>query len=200
MLSNKLIKILFIFFAGNVFCLKSYSQSGDSLKIDYNYINSVPQNASVYLNDKLAGETPFRFTKESADTLTSVTITLKLKGYIDYSFSLNKSDMPVNKTVNLVPLNKLAVKEGNNIEENTVNFFKTPRKIVPIVVSSVISGGSGVLSYYFKKLADENYDEYLATGSRDKFDKTRKYDLYSGIFLAAFQVGFAALIYFLLID
>lgn len=200
MLSKKYFKILLIVFAGSIFCLDSYSQNGDSLKIDYNYINSVPQNASVYLNDNLAGETPFRFTKESADTLNSVTITLKLKGYIDYTFSLNKSDMPVNKTINLVPSNKLSVKNEKNTEENTVDYFKTPRKIVPIVVTSVISAGSGALSYYFKKLANDNYDQYLATGNRDKFDKTKKYDLYSGIFLAAFQVGFAVLIYFLLID
>ncbi len=200
MLSNNLYKILFLLLSGNAFCINLYAQSGDSLKIDYNFINSVPQNAEVYLNDKLQGETPFRFTKESVDTLNSVNITLKLKDYIDYSFTLNTSDMPVNKTINLVPKNKLSLKEENNVEENSVDYFKTPRKIVPIVVTSVVSAGSGVLSYYFKKLADDNYDEYLATGNRDKFDKTKKYDIYSGIFLAAFQVGFAALIYFLLLD
>lgn len=198
--SKRIFQILLLVIAGNIFCLNSFAQNGDSLKIDYNYINSVPQNAEVYLNDKLSGETPFRFPKQSVDTLNSVTVTLKLKGYIDYSFNLPASDMPVNKTINLVPKNKLTVKDDSKVEENTVNFFKTPRKIIPIVVTSVISAGSGVLSYYFKKLADENYDEYLATGNRDKFDKTKKYDVYSGVFLAAFQIGFAALIYFLLID
>jgi len=200
MLNKRIFQILLPVIAGNFFCLNSFAQNGDSLKIDYNYINSVPQNAEVYLNDKLSGETPFRFPKQSIDTSNSITVTLKLKGYLDYSFELIPGVMPVNKTINLVPKNKLSVKDGGNVEENTVDYFKAPRKIVPIVVSSVISAGSGVLSYYFKKLADENYDEYLATGNRDKFNKTRQYDLYSGISLAAFQLGFGALIYFLLID
>jgi hypothetical protein len=197
---NRLIlKILFLLLAGSIFRLNLYAQS-DSLKIDYGFINSIPQNAEVYVNGRHWGETPFRFTKASIDSLSSVNITIKLKDYIDYSFTLNVSEMPVNKTITLVPKNKLSLKEESSVEENTVNYFKTPRKIIPIVISSAVTAGSGILSYYFKKLADDNYDEYLATGNRDKFDKTKKYDIYSGVFLAAFQVGFAALIYFLLLD
>jgi hypothetical protein len=191
-----LVVILTVCFGAN----DSFAQQEDSLKIDYNYINSIPQNARVYLNDSLAGETPFRFVKPLQDSAQNINVTLKLKGYVDYSFKISKSEMTVNKTITLVPNSKLSLNNTNPVEENTVNFFKTPRKIVPIVISSVVAAGSGVLSYYYKKLANEKYDEYLATGNRDKFDQTKKYDLYSGIFLAAFQVGLAVFLYFLLID
>jgi hypothetical protein len=197
---NKVLKLLIIILLVCIVSVRSFAQQEDSLKIDYNYINSIPQNAKVFLNDSLAGETPFRFVNPAGDSSRSISITLKLEGFIDYSFKINPEDMPVNKTISLVPKNKLSLTNNNPVEENTVNFFKTPRKIVPIVISSVVAAGSGVLSYYYKKLANDRYDEYLATGNRDKFDQTKKYDLYSGIFLAAFQVGFAVFLYFLLID
>ena len=108
--------------------------------------------------------------------------------------------MPLNKTINLVPVNKLSLKENKQVEINSDDYFKSPRKVVPIVVTSVITAGSGVLSYYFKKIANDRYDEYLATGNQKKFDETKKYDLYSGLCLAAFQIGLAVFIYFLLID
>ena len=178
----------------------TYAQSKDSLTIDYSYINTIPQNAGVFLNDSLAGETPFRFINYAFDSSKGLEITIKLEGYIDYSFNVTEADLPLNKIVNLVPVNKLTIRENKQVEVNDNNYFKSPRKVVPIVVSSVITAGSGVLSYYFKKLANDRYDEYLATGDQKKFDQTKKYDLYSGLFLAAFQIGFAALIYFLLID
>jgi hypothetical protein len=184
------------------FLLTAYAcaQTGDSLTIKYNYINSLPQNAKVYFNDNFAGETPFRFTSEQVDTGKSLTITLKLEGYLDYPFNATPSDFPINKSVTLIPVNNLSLMNDKLVEENKSSYFKTPRKVVPIVITSVISAGSGVLSFYFKKTANDKYDEYLATGNKDKFDETKKYDLYSGIFLALFQVGLAGLLYFLLID
>ena len=198
MQKNKIISVLI--FLVSFSAAELYAQQRDSLTIDYNYINSVPQNAKVYLNDSLAGETPFRFVNRDMDTSKGLVITIKLEGYIDYSFNVTEADLPLNKIVNLVPVNKLTIRENKQVEVNDNNYFKSPRKVVPIVVSSVITAGSGVLSYYFKKLANDRYDEYLATGDQKKFDQTKKYDLYSGLFLAAFQIGFAALIYFLLID
>jgi PEGA domain len=197
---NKILYLPLIIFAVCFASADSFAQQEDSLRIDYNYINSIPQNAMVFLNDSLAGETPFRFIKSPEDSSLSLTVTLKLEGYIDYSFHISPGDMPVNKTITLVLKNKLSLNSEKQVEVNSADYFKTPRKIVPIVVSSVVAAGSGALSYYFKKLANDRYDEYLATGNRDKFDQTKKYDLYSGIFLAAFQVGFAVFLYFLLID
>jgi hypothetical protein len=196
-MQNKFLKIISVLFI-LLFVSSVYAQ--DSLTINYSFINSIPQNAKVYLNDTFAGETPYRFLAEQTDTANPLNVILKLEGYIDYSFSVTSGELPLNKTIALVPINKLSLKKEQTVIEDKNSYFKTPRKIIPIVVSSVISAGSGVLSYYYKKLANERYDEYLATGSRDKFDETKKYDLYSGIFLAAFQVALAGLLYFLLID
>lgn len=198
-MQNKYLKISSVIF---ILLLASsvYTQEQDSLTINYSFINSIPQNSKVYLNETFAGETPYRFTAEQIDTAKPLNIVIKHEGYVDYSFSVTHGELPINKTITLVPLNKLSLKKEQTVTENKSSYFKTPRKIVPIVVTSVISAGSGVLSYYYKKLANERYDEYLATGNRDKFDETKKYDLYSGIFLAAFQVALAGLLYFLLID
>jgi hypothetical protein len=196
-MQNKYLKISSAVFI-LLFASSAYAQ--DSLTINYSFINSIPQNAKVYLNDTFAGETPYRFTEEQTDTTKPLNIVLKLEGYIDYSFSVTPDELPLNKTIMLVPLNKLSLKKEQTVIEDKSSYFKTPRKIIPIVVTSVISAGSGVLSYYYKKLANERYDEYLATGNREKFDDTKKYDLYSGIFLAAFQVALAGMLYFLLIE
>lgn len=198
-MQNKYLKISSVIF---ILLLASsvYTQEQDSLTINYSFINSIPQNSKVYLNETFAGETPYRFTAEQIDTAKPLNIVIKHEGYVDYSFSVTHGELSINKTITLVPLNKLSLKKEQTVTENKSSYFKTPRKIVPIVVTSVISAGSGVLSYYYKKLANERYDEYLATGNRDKFDETKKYDLYSGIFLAAFQVALAGLLYFLLID
>jgi hypothetical protein len=196
---NKIYKIFPVLFI-LLFASLSYSQADDSVKINYSFINSIPQNAKVYLNDTLAGETPFRFTSEQTDTSKPLNIILKLEGYLDYSFSITSAELLLNKTISLVPIKELSLKKEKTVMEDKSSYFKTPRKVVPIVVTSVISAGSGVLSYYYKKLANESYDEYLTTGNSDKFDETKKYDLYSGIFLAAFQAALVGLLYFLLID
>jgi len=197
-MQNKIVKILSAIFIFLAVC--TFAQTQDSLTIKYSFINSVPQNAKVFINDTYSGETPYRFTNEQIDTTKPLSIILKLEGYIDYSFNVSAGELPLNKTIMLVPLNKMSLKDGQTVVEDKSSYFKTPRKVIPIVVSSVISAGSGALSYYFKKLANERYGEYLATGNRDKFDETKKFDLYSGIFLAAFQVGLVGLLYFLLID
>ncbi len=176
------------------------AQQEDSLTINYSYINSIPQNAKVYLNDTLAGETPFRFTRQQIDTSMLLNIVLRLDGYTDYSFTVAASELPLNKTITLLPVKGLTPKKEQDVVQDKSSYFKTPRKVVPIVITSSVAAGSGILSYYYKKLANERYDEYLKTGNRDKFDETKKYDLYSGIFLAAFQVALAGLLYFLLID
>lgn len=199
MLRNKNL-ISTIIFLLCITAAETYAQEKDSLTIDYNYINSIPQNATVYLNDSLAGETPFRFINYDFDSSKGLEITIKLQGYFDYSFKITAADLPLNKTIELIPVNKLSLKNNSPVRENNNDFFKSPRKVVPIVVTSVITAGSGVLSYYFKKIANDRYEEYLATGNQKKFDETKKYDLYSGLCLAAFQIGLAAFIYFLLID
>ena len=176
-----------------------FAQDVDSLKIDYSYINSLPQNAEVYINEEFAGKTPFRFTRSMIDTSKPSLIKIKLEGYMDFVLKVDPSALPLSKTVTLVSKSLSTTKEEIVIEKKS-SYFKTPRKIIPIVLSGLVTAGSASLSYYFKTLANDTYDEYLKTGDKTKLDNTKRYDLYGALGLVAFQAGLAGLIYFLLIE
>ncbi|MGH2575989.1 MAG: PEGA domain-containing protein [Ignavibacteria bacterium] len=176
------------------------AQKNDSLLIRYNYINSVPQNAAVYINDSLAGHTPLRFiTKLNQGLKAGRLIKTKLEGYKDYIYTVQSSDSIINKTFFLSPLRRLKQRE-ELVAENKGSFFKKKRKVIPIVIVSGITAGSAIMSYYFKTLANDKYSEYLNTGDPALLDKTKKYDLYSGISLGVFQIGIVSVIYFLFVD
>jgi hypothetical protein len=199
MRKNKLYKI-FIPILLIVMVSFSYSQERDSLTVNYNLINSFPQNAEVYFNGNKTGNTPFRFIFSSADSVNGIDIVVKKKGYIDFSFRINKDELPLNKTIDLISSVKKPSIKDNLVTEKKSSLFKSKRKIVPIVISSFFAGTGAALGFIFKSKANENYDQYVLSGDREKLDETKKYDLLSGISLAAFQVGFTSLIYFLLID
>lgn len=93
----------------------------------------------------------------------------------------------------------ISIKERRGLV-NKETYFKTPRKFLPIAVSSFLTAGSGIMSFYFKQLANDKYDEYQLTGDASLLDKKRKYDIISGISLVVFQVALAGLIYFLIIE
>ena len=188
--------IVFLFF---LMCVNTFAQGNDSLVIDYNLINSIPQDASVFINGEFAGKTPFRFTSDIIDSVNASEFKIKLDGYVDFVLKIDRTLLPVNKTVTLVSRSLSTIKE-EIVFENKGSYFKTPRKVVPIVLSGLVTAGSAALTYYFKSLANDTYDEYLESGDRSKLDKTKRYDLFSGVSLVVFQAGLAGLIYFLLID
>jgi hypothetical protein len=175
-----------------------YSQQTDSLQLNYNYINSTPQNAEVYLNNEYIGSTPTRFLDNIIDSLNRNKVDIKLKYYFDYSFTFDKTELPINKNIMLVPLSKKI--SGNIVLKNYSNYFKPNRKVIPIILSGAISLGSAVTSFYFKRLANENYDQYVNNGDRSTLDRTRKYDIYSGIGLGIMETAFVSFLYFLLIQ
>jgi hypothetical protein len=133
------------------------------------------------------------------DTSKPLLIKIKLEGYMDFVMKIDPSALPLNKTIALVSRSLSTIKEEIVIESKS-SYFKTPRRIVPIILSGLVTAGSASLSYYFKSLANDTYDEYLQTGDKIQLDKTKRYDLYSAIGLVAFQAGLAGLIYFLLIE
>jgi hypothetical protein len=177
----------------------SCSQEVDYLHISYNYINTIPQNAVVYLNNDYIGSTPVRFLNNLVDSTRTNVIKIKLKDYHEYTLTFIKTDLPLNKNIALVPVNKI-VNSNDIVLKNQSNIFRKPRKIIPVALSSIVSGGAAVFSFYFKRLANDRYDEYINMGNRSKLDLTKKYDLYSGIGLGIFQVAFVSLLYFLLIE
>lgn len=178
----------------------TYAQDKDSNTINYNLINSIPQNAEVYFNSTHMGNTPYRFMFSPSDSAKGIDVILKMKGYTEYSIRVTKEDIPINKTIGLIPAgNKSLLRDNNLVIENKSSMFNTPRKVLPLVLSSIFAGGGAILGYVFKTKANDLNDEYINTGDRSKLDDTKKYDLYSGLCFVAFQAGFSALIYFLLI-
>jgi hypothetical protein len=63
--------------------------------------------------------------------------------------------------------------------------------------SAILLGGT---TAHFKIKADKYFDEYLLSQNKEKLDKTRKYDLISGITLAAFQINFGYILLQLLLE
>ena len=104
----------------------------------------------------------------------------------------------MNRTISLNPTGKTKllsqVKEGKN------TYFAKPRKIVPIVLSSLVALGSGAAAFYYKKLASDNREKFELDGDQDALDKKGKYDVLSGVSLVVFQIGFGALMYYLFLD
>lgn len=191
---NKLIIILALLLSGSVF-----AQINDSLQIKMNYINTSPQNAEVYLNSSLIGSTPLRFFNDIIDTVNKNTILLRLKSYNDFLFTFDRAEVPIYKNIALLPLKNFTA-NNDLVRKNGSNLFKTPRKVVPLVLTGGVSLGSAFFSFYFKRLANDRYNEYLNTGDRDKLNLTKKYDIYSGVALGILQVAFVSFLYYLLFE
>lgn len=177
-------------------CAGSVSaQSADSLRLDYNCINSAPQNAEVYIDDDLIGNTPLYFIW--GDSAFPKQIKLSLKGYADFIEQVvNPAQMK--KTYTLIPFKGTVTK--SQVRENKNLYFDKPRKIIPIIASSLFALTAGASAYHFKSLAIDNRVIYELTGDQEALDNEKKYDLISGISVIVFQAGLVALIYFLLID
>lgn len=170
-------------------------QSSDSVMINYNYIDSYPQNAEVKLDSEFIGRTPIYF--QWADSTFPKSIKISLQGYNEETLIINSTEL-INKKFILVPIKKRTL--INIVKEDKLPYFKEPRKVVPIVLSSVFTAASGVAAFYFKSLASDNRKHYETFGDSESLDNKKKYDLLGGISIVALQVGFGALMYFLFLD
>lgn len=189
---KKLFKIFVIF---SVVLSPLCAQQGDSLTINYNYINSLPQNADVFLNEKHIGSTPLFFKWQ--DSVFPKQVKVKMKGFADYTETLYENGK-YSKTIPLISLKGSG--KVNLVKEDKATYFNKPRKWIPIVFSSLITAGGGAFAYYFKSLAIDNRKIYDETGDLTALDKKKKYDIISGVSLALCQAGLASLLYFLFID
>ncbi len=178
-----------------------YGQSADSIKterpvrIDYNFIDSYPQNAVIQINDMFIGNTPLFF--EWKDSTFPKTIKITKHGFSEQTEIINNIQL-LNKKFNLTSTGKHSI--INTVVENKQTYFKEPRKVVPIVISSIITAGSGIAAFYFKSLASDNRKYYEEFQDESFLDKKNKYDILGGVSLVALQLGFGALLYFLFID
>jgi hypothetical protein len=182
------VQSFFVFFS---FLCTCYAQQNDSLIIPYTTIDSRPQNAEVFLNGGNVGETPFRILLKDS---TEKQITLKKKGYFDFTFRISAAEGPVYKLISLVPSG--GIKPLNLVQEDKPHLFYKPGKIIPIALSAIITIGSGISAYYFKSLAIENNDSFFTYGDTQAIERKKKYDRISGVSLGVFQLGLAAFLYF----
>lgn len=182
---------IFLFSISIIFNSLLYSQS-DSIRLCYNFINSNPQNAEVYMNGTYIGSTPLYFVW--GDSVFPKTIKLNLKGFFDLSETFFSKEI-INRDYILYPL--IPGYKVSLVKENKSDFFSSPRKIFPIVSSSVAALSSGFFAYYFKQLSIKNKEEYEESGDLEILERKRRYDIISGISMGVFQVSFCILLYFL---
>ena len=142
------------------------------------YLQTDPTDAYIYAGDSLIGHSPM-FIPNSEKNLI-----LKKNNYEELPITLNS----INK------INNYKLKYVG--EANKVSFFK--KNIFKFFVGGIIT--LGAVSAYFKLKADDFFSQYQNTGDNLYLDKTRKYDLISGIAFGALQINFGLLIYYFLTD
>lgn len=172
------------------------AQQGDSLVMDYNYVNSIPQNADLYLNNELIGKTPMHFRWDTA--AETKVIKIKLSGYADFVYTPVEGEKYVNKTFKLIPYSGIRIKDI--VFKDKSYSFRKRLKLVPIAISAAITAGSAIMAYYFKSKAIDKSEQYDITGDQALLDQKKKYDVIGGVSLAVFQIGLSALIYYHFID
>lgn len=187
---KQIILVYFLFISAYV-----YSQNADSVTINYNFIDSYPQNADVFIGNEKIGNTPLYFTW--SDSLFPKSVKISIRGFKEESFTAEKPEI-IKRKFNLKPDKPGFVYDP--VKENKPQYFKTPRKVFPVVVSSLLTAASGIGSFYFKSLASDNKKEYEFTGDPSALDRQKQYDLLGGVSIVALQLGFGALMYFLFID
>ena len=185
--------ILIVPFTG--YCQDSILVYPDSVQIEYNFIDSSPQNASVFVNEEHIGNTPLFFVWK--DSAFPKQLKISMKGFPEITETIQNSKLLKMK----YSLNPISGKMINEIvKEDKEPYFKTKRKVVPIVLSSIITAGSGIAAFYFKSQASENQKNYDIYGDPAELDKKRNNNLLGGISIAMLQAGFGALMYFLFLD
>jgi len=188
-------KIFFIVILITLFRTLNAQESKDSVMKYYSYFfNSNPYNAEIIYLDSTLGITPLRFF--SVNKLQGLLIFKKDK-FREKLFNLNDYDFSKGIFIELEPI---LPKDGNIIFKNKQTQFNTKRNFFAIggFGAAVLASLLGTIN--FKDVANKSYNNYLSTLDRNEYDKSRKYDLYSGLTFAAMEAALAGFIYFLFID
>ena len=137
------------------------------------YLDSDPQDAYVFENDSLIGNTPLfigNFRNE---------LKLSKPGYEEKIILQNQLSENT-----LVSLNFIGTKKEESF------FYSTTFHVLAGTALAL-----GAVSAYFKLKADNTFDDYQFTGDPALLDKTEQYDLVSGITFTALQVNFGFILY-----
>jgi hypothetical protein len=173
--------------------------TGESLtikipEVKYLYINSIPFDAVVALNDSISGKTPLFVTITDP---THDVLRIQKSGYLDYRIEAKEM-----KTTYL----HIKLEKNNHVEETNnqeVLNFKNKRTQKKILAYSLVGLTliSGITTIYLREEADQYYDKYLAAGQPADMDhlyaETQEYDQYTAIAYGTFQLSFVTTLFFL---
>lgn len=142
------------------------------------YLQTNPHDAGVFIGDSLIGHTPLYI------PVTLKNLMLKKPDY--ETKIIDPAELTGGKTIGLNFVGR-ARKES---------FYE--KNIFKYLVGGIVALGAATA--YFKVKADKKFDEYQITGEPGLLNKTRKYDVISGITMGALQINFGALIYLFLVE
>jgi len=151
-------------------------------------INSVPFHAKLLQENNFLGLTPASVDYE---TYRGKTFTLEKSGFKSQSFVLKRTDP---RMFTLEPLKISAAEENNSFSYSLIH-SRLKTKFV-FLTGTVITHW---LAFYFKNVADDNFEKYNMTGNpaliKKYWDNTQKYDRWSDISLGVSYVLLGGLIY-----
>ena len=174
--------------------------AGDTSTIEVlfkkNYsINSQPFGAAVLVDNQKLGETP---TFLKFDETEIKQITLSKAGYQDTILTLGSSNIQffdIKLRMNAEEPNLILTPGEFSIKKKS----KTNRSLFAAIGLTVVSGALGV---YFRKKANNEFDQYLQSGDpqrfNESFDQSKKFDNYAAVSFAAFQTSFVLSFYLFL--
>ncbi len=148
------------------------------------HITSVPDGASVMVGDSVIGSTPMFLESSSLEGM----ITVLREGY-------ESATLPVHDDVHVV-LIRHEIGSGFEISPYLVSDEGNNHTSLYLTAGATVL--TGAAAAFFKIQADSYYSDYRRTGNSSDLDNVRKYDLYSGISLAASQISLFILAYHLL--
>ncbi len=156
------------------------------------YINSLPYDADVVINNKSVGKTPIYL---KSDTLK--TITLEKKGYSPQTIRVDSlQNMAV---INMTPNAEYIQQQWEKTRSQASRIKQKKRLFWGSLAFTAVAGLSTI---HFRSRGNQEYDRYQNTIIPDKmnqhFDNARLYDRLAGISYALFETGFVLSGYFFL--
>lgn len=152
-------------------------------------INSIPFDAKLMVNDQFMGVTPVSV---DFDRYRGKEFLIEKTNYKSFRFFLED---PKSKLYTLEPLDIAALEEENT--SFTYGLFHSRMKTKFLFLSGTVV--THWLAFYFKNLADSNFEKYTNTGNpalmQKYWNNTQRYDRWSDITLGVSYAFLGGLIY-----
>ena len=157
-------------------------------------INSIPNQAKVFLDEKFIGTTPLTITKDEKDH----TIRIEKTGFIPDTIALSNVSTRV-LFIQMQP-DPVWVEKVNREKKHKEKTLKTRRRLM--IASLGVATAAGLATMHFRSRGNKAYSDYLSTAVPDEmnrlFEKAQYYDRMAGVSYALFELGFVMSGYFFL--